>query len=212
MLWDFFRFSQFSEKLEHNCSICFHCSILLLNSTLPSYSNIEEERRRVRKFTDLSLHNVADFMKIVRFWKLHCSQAVLTLSRFRMGFSPYYDSIRRRMCGWLERFVSTDGGFKPSQTMIIPIHEYIQTQPSKHLSSRPSLHMTKHNYSILAQKVDLLNVEFLNQTKSIPVGLPRSPIKIWGKSVQGFLSYDRKNKQTDRQTEITALYIDISLQ
>ena len=137
MLWDFFRFSQFSEKLEHNCSICFHCSILLLNSTLPSYSNIEEERRRVRKFTDLSLHNVADFMKIVHFWKLHCSQAVLTLSRFRMGFSSYYDSTRRRMCGWFERFVSTDGGFKPSQTMIIPIHEY--TNPTFKTSLIPPL-------------------------------------------------------------------------
>ena len=27
--------------------------------------------------------------------------------------------------------------------------------------------------------------------------LPDSPIKIWGKSVKGFLSYDRKNKQTN---------------
>ena len=168
---------------------------------IPILKRNEEKSENV---ADLSLHNVADFMKIVRFWNLHCSQAVLTLSRFRMGFSPYYDSTRRRMCGWFERFVSTDGGFKPSQTMIIPIHEYIQTQPSKHLLSRPSLHITKHNYSILA---DLLNVEFLNQTKSIPVGLPRSPIKIWGKSVQGFLSYDRKNKQKDRQIEVTALYI-----
>ena len=41
------------------------------------------------------------------------------------------------------------------------------------------------------------------------MGLPSSPIKIWGKSVQGFLSYDRKNKQTDRQIENTTLYIDI---
>ena len=29
--------------------------------------------------------------------------------------------------------------------------------------------------------------------------------------VQGFLSYDRKNKQTDRQIETTTLYIDISV-
>ena len=32
------------------------------------------------------------------------------------------------------------------------------------------------------------------------MGLPSSPIKIWGKSVQWFLSYDRTNKHTDRQT------------
>ena len=30
------------------------------------------------------------------------------------------------------------------------------------------------------------------------VVLPSFPIKIWGKSVQEFLSYDRKNKQTSR--------------
>ena len=29
------------------------------------------------------------------------------------------------------------------------------------------------------------------------------------KSVQGFLSYDKTNKETDRQTEIATLYIDI---
>ena len=33
------------------------------------------------------------------------------------------------------------------------------------------------------------------------MGLPSYPIKIWGKSVQGFLSYDRTNKQTSWQTE-----------
>ena len=52
-------------------------------------------------------------------------------------------------------------------------------------------------------KVDPLNLESLNQTKDNPVGLPSYPIKIWGKLVQGFLSYDRTNKQT----EITTLYI-----
>ena len=31
------------------------------------------------------------------------------------------------------------------------------------------------------------------------MGLPSSPIKIWGKSVHGFLSYDRTDKQTDKQ-------------
>ena len=45
---------------------------------------------------------------------------------------------------------------------------------------------------IFAIKVDPLNLESQNQTKNIPVGLSSSPIKIWDKSVQGFLSYDRK--------------------
>ena len=48
-------------------------------------------------------------------------------------------------------------------------------------------------------KVDPLNLESQNQAKNIPVGLPSSPIKIWGKSVQGFRSYERTIKQTDRQ-------------
>ena len=44
-------------------------------------------------------------------------------------------------------------------------------------------------------KVNLLNLESKNQAKNIPVGLPSSPIKIWGKLVPGFLSCDRTNKQ-----------------
>ena len=39
------------------------------------------------------------------------------------------------------------------------------------------------------------------------MGLPSSPIKTWGKSVQGFLSYDRTNKPT----EITTLYLYIDI-
>ena len=34
---------------------------------------------------------------------------------------------------------------------------------------------------------------------NIPVGLPSSPIQIFGKSVQGFQSYDQTNKQTPKQ-------------
>ena len=59
-------------------------------------------------------------------------------------------------------------------------------------------------------KVDQLNVESQNQAKDLPVGLPSSPIKIWGKSVQGFLSYDRTNKQTERwQTDKQSLQLYI---
>ena len=63
---------------------------------------------------------------------------------------------------------------------------------------------------IFVIKVDSLNLESQNQAKNISVDLPSSPIKIWGKSVKRFLSYDRTNKQTaDRQTEITTLYNNI---
>ena len=47
-----------------------------------------------------------------------------------------------------------------------------------------------------AIKVYPLNLESQNQAKNIPVGLSSSQIKIWGKSVQGFLSYDRTDKQS----------------
>ena len=42
------------------------------------------------------------------------------------------------------------------------------------------------------------------------MGLPSSPIKIRGKSVQGFLSYDRTNKQTDTIQRLQH-YIDIDI-
>ena len=46
---------------------------------------------------------------------------------------------------------------------------------------------------------DFLNLESQNQVKNIFVGLPSSSIKICGKSMQEFLSYDRTNKQTPKQ-------------
>ena len=39
------------------------------------------------------------------------------------------------------------------------------------------------------------------QAKNIPVVLPSSPIKIWDKSVKGFMSYDQINNQTEITTE-----------
>ena len=40
------------------------------------------------------------------------------------------------------------------------------------------------------------------------MGLSSSPIKIWDKSVQGYLIYDRTNKQTNR--DYNFIYIDVS--
>ena len=39
------------------------------------------------------------------------------------------------------------------------------------------------------------------------MAIPSSPMKIWGKSVNMFLSYDRTNKQTNR--DYNFIYIDI---
>ena len=53
---------------------------------------------------------------------------------------------------------------------------------------------------MFAFKVAPLNLVSQNQAKNISVALPNSTIKILGKSVQGFLSYDRTNKQKDTIT------------
>ena len=44
------------------------------------------------------------------------------------------------------------------------------------------------------KSIDPLNLESRNQAKHIPVLLPSFPIKIWGNSVKGLPSYDRKKK------------------
>ena len=62
--------------------------------------------------------------------------------------------------------------------------------------------------AIFPDKIRLAHLRISEQAKNIPVALPSFPVKIRGKSVQGFLSYDRKNKhtKTDRKTEITTFY------
>ena len=50
--------------------------------------------------------------------------------------------------------------------------------------------------------MDPLNLESENQVKNISVALSSSLIQIGGKSVKGFVSYDRTHKQTNRQTNI----------
>ena len=57
-------------------------------------------------------------------------------------------------------------------------------------------------------KVDPRNLESQNKAKNIFVVFPSFPIKIWGKSVQGFPSFDRTNKQTNR--DYYFIYIDTS--
>ena len=59
--------------------------------------------------------------------------------------------------------------------------------------------------------MDPINLESQNQAKNIPVGLPIPQSKFEANLSEEFLSYDRTNKQTDRQTEITTLYIDIDV-
>ena len=56
--------------------------------------------------------------------------------------------------------------------------------------------------------MDPLNLESQNLAKNIPVGLPSYPIKFWGKSVQGFASYDRTNKQTEKKDYKEILELD----
>ena len=50
--------------------------------------------------------------------------------------------------------------------------------------------------------MDPLNFSSQKQTKNISVVLPSSPIKIWGKSVKRFLSYDRTCIKTFRLIDV----------
>ena len=59
---------------------------------------------------------------------------------------------------------------------------------------------------VLIVTSDPVNIESQNQAQNIPVALSSYPIKIWVKSVQWFLSYDRTNKQT---RDYNFLYIEM---
>ena len=48
-------------------------------------------------------------------------------------------------------------------------------------------------------EVDLPNLESQNQAENISVVLPSAPIKVLDGSIEGFMSYDRTYKQTDKQ-------------
>ena len=55
--------------------------------------------------------------------------------------------------------------------------------------------------------MDPLNLDSQNQANNIPVVLPSFPIEI-GKSVRGFMSYDRIYEQTNRADNFMYIYID----
>ena len=57
--------------------------------------------------------------------------------------------------------------------------------------------------------IDSLNLESQNQAKNIPVVISSFPIKIWGKLVMGFLSYDQTYVQIDNKkaTFLTVLIL-----
>ena len=55
--------------------------------------------------------------------------------------------------------------------------------------------VVNNDFSYFSWLLKSLNLESQNQTKNIPVTFPSSTIKMWGKSVEGFLSYDLTNKQ-----------------
>ena len=57
---------------------------------------------------------------------------------------------------------------------------------------------------VLPLKVNPLKLKSLNQAKNIPLVLPKSPIKFWGKSVQGLPSHYQNSKNT-------TLYINLDI-
>ena len=74
--------------------------------------------------------------------------------------------------------------------------------PYKELAWEPSAALVTKSYSCRLHwetKLSLFNLESQNQAKNVPVGL-ELPNQNLRQMVQGFLSYDRTNKRTDRQT------------
>ena len=66
----------------------------------------------------------------------------------------------------------------------------------KVLASEPrEVIVSPTDYPRFVVNYDQLKLESQNQAKNIPMGLPSSPIKIFGKSVTGCLSYDRTKKK-----------------
>ena len=78
----------------------------------------------------------------------------------------------------------------------IYIYIYTLREPSAVVYSH--LNDFNRENKIFAIKIDSIKLESQKQTQDIPVGLLRSPMKIWGESVLRFLSYDRTNKQANR--------------
>ena len=71
----------------------------------------------------------------------------------------------------------------------------------------PALGRFKRVTNFFAIKVDPLNLDSQSQANNIPLVVPSSPIKIWGKSVLRFIRYDRAYKQTNR--DYNFIYWDI---
>ena len=63
--------------------------------------------------------------------------------------------------------------------------------------------MPENQIFLIQFKFNQLNLEYSNQAKNIPVGLPSSPIKL----VKRFTSYDRTYKQTNRDYYFIYIWI-----
>ena len=57
---------------------------------------------------------------------------------------------------------------------------------------------TQHNLETKLYKINLPKLLFKNQAREHSNDSPGFPINIWGKSVQGVISYDRLFEQTDK--------------
>ena len=72
-----------------------------------------------------------------------------------------------------------------------------------------SVIVCKTDLLVLSDQVSTYSIETLTQVKNIPVVLLSYLITILGKSVQGFISYDQINKQTN--IDYNFMYIGIGI-
>ena len=92
----------------------------------------------------------------------------------------------------------------PHTTMVLAWEPSV-AQGSQSQSHHLPAHCRKLRFIYFSRKIRPTHFRISNLAKNIPVFLQSSSIKILGKLVQGFMSYDRTKKLTDRQTEITTL-------
>ena len=79
----------------------------------------------------------------------------------------------------------------------------------KVLASEPrEVIVSPTDYPRFVVNYDQLKLESQNQAKNIPMGLLSSPIKIFGKSVTGCLSYDRTKKNRKTNRDYNLIYIE----
>ena len=97
----------------------------------------------------------------------------------------------------------------PQKCSALSVQPFGQLQLIYIYSNAQVAHSYYRSLPALGRKLRL-NLQSQNRAYNVPVTLPSSPTKIWWKSVQGFMSYDRtkkSNRPTNRDYKFIFMYI-----